>query len=580
MPPFQIERRTPTAMLTIPELKDIPIFACLSDANLVWLSQLAADVHLEPGEHLIYEGEPTSFFVVLEGATEVLKDVMGRQVKISEHNRGDFFGELPILMATAAPASVRAKTACHLARLDPQYLQELIRRSPECSAVILQTLNERVKTVQKYMLDLPSSRVQIVGSKFDGDCREIRTFLTLNKIPYQWVDRDHGAQPASADAHRDPSGLSVVVDESFCFGHSPTVREVAQVLGFQTAPHHQNYDVVIIGAGPAGLAAAVYGASEGLSVLLVERKAPGGQAGTSSRIENYLGFPNGISGDDLSQRAFRQAIKFGAEAVLTREVHEVVPERGGGYTIVLDGDERVKTKTAILATGVDWRRLEAESVDRFIGRGVLYGAARTEASTVLGKRVFIVGSGNSAGQAALFFASYASSVTMLVRGEDLKHSMSQYLIDQISLAPGIRVETETQVVSADGADCLQTIDTRRKAEPIVRRTADALFVMIGADAKTSWLPPQLQRENGYIRTGLDVIGQQAWATDRALFPLETNLPGFFCVGDVRYNSIKRVSSSVGEGSMAIAFVHQYLSYLSRQTLTAKLQLQDHGSSSA
>ena len=201
---------------------------------------------------------------------------------------------------------------------------------------------------------------------------------------------------------------------------------------------------MIIGGGPAGLAAAVYGASEGLSVLSVERKAPGGQAGTSSRIENYLGFPNGISGDDLSQRAFRQAVKFGAEVVLTREVQEIIPQPNGAYTIGLDGGDRVDTKTVILATGVDWRRLEADGVDRLIGRGVLYGAARTEAPTVAGKHVFIIGGGNSAGQAALFFANYASSVTMLVRGEDLKRSMSQYLIDQIALVPGIRVETETQ----------------------------------------------------------------------------------------------------------------------------------------
>jgi thioredoxin reductase (NADPH) len=318
---------------------------------------------------------------------------------------------------------------------------------------------------------------------------------------------------------------------------------------------------VIIGGGPAGLAAAVYGASEGLSVLLVERKAPGGQAGTSSRIENYLGFPNGISGDDLSQRAFRQAVKFGAEVVLTREVQEIIPHPDGAYTIGLDGSDRVATKTVILATGVAWRRLEADGVDRFIGRGVLYGAARTEAPTVAGKRVFIIGGGNSAGQAALFFADYASSVTMLVRGEDLKCSMSQYLIDQIALVPGIRVETETQVVSADGTDCLKAIETQKTGEPIVRRTADALFVMIGADAVTHWLPSQLQRENGYVRTGREVSDQPGWAADRAPFLLETNLPGFFCVGDIRYNSIKRVSSSVGEGRMAVAFVHQYLSLL-------------------
>jgi thioredoxin reductase (NADPH) len=548
-------------MLTSSELKKIPIFACLNDENLMWLSQQAADVHLEPGEYLIHEGEPTPFFVVVEGTTEVLKDVMGRRTEVSEHNRGDFFGELAILMATAAPASVRAKTACHLARLDPQHLQELIRRSPECSAVILQTLNERVQVVQKYMLNLPSSRVHIVGSKFDDDCREIRTFLSMNRIPYEWVDRDRSAQLASANPACDVAGLSVVVDESFCVSHPPTVRKVAEALGFQTAPQHQGYDVVIIGGGPAGLAAAVYGASEGLSVLLVERNAPGGQAGTSSRIENYLGFPNGISGDDLSQRAFRQAVKFGAEVVLTREVQEIIPQPNGAYTIGLDGGDRVDTKTVILATGVDWRRLEADGADRLIGRGVLYGAARTEAPTVAGKRVFIIGGGNSAGQAALFFANYASSVTVLVRGEDLKRTMSQYLIDQIALVPGIRVETETQVVSAHGTECLKAIETRKKREPLIRRAADALFVMIGADAVTHWLPPQLQRENGYVRTGREVSDQPGWAADRAPFLLETNLPGFFCVGDVRYNSIKRVSSSVGEGSMAVAFVHQYLSLL-------------------
>jgi thioredoxin reductase (NADPH) len=548
-------------MLTSSELKKIPIFSCLNDANLMWLSRQAADLHLEPGEYLIHEGEPTPFFVVMEGTTEVLKDVMGRRTEVSEHKQGDFFGELAILMATAAPASVRAKTACHLARLDPQHLQELIRRSPECCAVILQTLNERVQVVQKYMLNLPSSRVQIVGSKFDDDCREIRTFLSMNRIPYEWADRDRSAHLAPTDQACDVAGLSVVVDESICVSNPPTVRKVAEALGFQTAPHRRNYDVVIIGGGPAGLAAAVYGASEGLSVLLVERKAPGGQAGSSSRIENYLGFPNGISGDDLSQRAFRQAVKFGAEVVLTREVQQITPHPDWAYTIGLDGGDRVDTKTVILATGVDWRRLDANGIDRLIGRGVLYGAARTEALTVAGKRVFIVGSGNSAGQAALFFANYASSVTMLVRGEDLKRSMSQYLIDQIALVPGIQVEMETQVVSADGMECLKAINTRKEGERVIRRVADALFVMIGADAVTNWLPPQLQRENGYIRTGREVSDQPGWAADRTPFLLETNLPGFFCVGDVRYNSIKRVSSSVGEGSMAIAFVHQYLSLM-------------------
>src|SRR6201990_23764 len=217
-------------MLTSAELNKIPIFSRLNESNLKWLSQQAADVHLEPGEYLIHEGEFTPFFVVLEGTTEVLKDVMGRRTEVSEHKRGDFFGELAILMATSAPASVRAKTACHLARLDPQHLQELIRRSPEGSAMILQTFSERVQVVQKYMLSLPSSRVQIVGSKFDDDCREIRTFLSMNRIPYEWVEHDRSAQLALADPACDAAGLSVVVDGSFCISHPPTVRKVAAAL--------------------------------------------------------------------------------------------------------------------------------------------------------------------------------------------------------------------------------------------------------------------------------------------------------------------------------------------------------------
>lgn len=547
-------------MLSSRELKEVPIFSCLKEADIRWLSQHTADLHLEPGEYLIHEGESSSFFVLMEGTTEVVKDAMGRRTEVMRHSAGDFFGELPILMATAAPASVRAKTSCRLARLDPQHLQEMIRRSPECSALILQTLNERVQLVQKYMLNLPSSRVQIVGSKFDEECRDIRTFLTMNRIPYEWVSRERTPEFLSSSAPV-AAGHSVVVEGSTCISDPPTVRKVAEALGFQIAPKLRNYDVVIVGGGPGGLAAAVYGASEGLRVLLVERNAPGGQAGTSSRIENYLGFPNGIAGDDLSQRAFRQALKFGAEVILTREVQKIHPGSGLLYNVVLDGQETIDTKSVILATGVNWRRLDAEGVDRFIGRGILYGAARAEALNVTGKHIFIVGGGNSAGQAALFFADYASSVTMLLRGADLKRTMSQYLIDQIALVPDIKIEPETVIDFVDGRDWLETIHTRKKGDSVRRRLADALFVMIGADAETDWLPAQLLREGGYIRTGREVTDFSGRTVDRTPFPLETNLPGIFCVGDVRYNSIKRVSSSVGEGSMAIAFVHQYLTLL-------------------
>ena len=366
----------------------------------------------------------------------------------------------------------------------------------------------------------------------------------------------------------DLSGPAVVVDHSFCVGQPPTVRKVADALGIRTAPTKENYDVVVVGGGPAGLAAAVYGASEGLCALMIERAAVGGQAGTSSRIENYLGFPGGISGDELSERALKQATRFGAEMVMAREVEHIEPLSDGRYCVELDGGERVSSKTVILATGVEWRRLEAENIDRLLGKGVLYGAARTESPTVIGKDIFIVGGGNSAGQAAMYFSNYASSVTILVRGEGLELTMSQYLIEQINNKCNIRIEPHTVVVSVGGGEHLETICTSTDGAEPQTRNADALFVMIGAKAKTEWLPRHLQRdERGFICTGRDVTDMPGWKGKRTPFLLETNLPGFFCAGDVRHDSIKRVSSGVGEGSMAIAFVHQYLALQGQDAVT-------------
>jgi thioredoxin reductase (NADPH) len=332
-------------------------------------------------------------------------------------------------------------------------------------------------------------------------------------------------------------------------------------LGIRTQPRYEEYDVVVIGAGPAGLAAGVYGASEGLKVLVVEKSAAGGQAGTSSRIENYLGFPNGISGDDLSERALKQAGRFGAEIAMTRCVENVEQLADGRYCVELDGGQRVSACVVLIATGVEWRILQAEGVDRFQGRGVLYGASRNEASNVVGKRVAIVGGGNSAGQAAVFFSNYAAKVVVLVRGKGLELTMSQYLIEQMASKKNIHVAPFTEVVRAEGEGHLERLVTRTRVEGEPERVqtwdADALFVMIGAKANTAWLPKGLQRDSaGYICTGRDLM---SWPLkEREAFPLETNLPGVFCAGDVRHDSIKRVSSGVGEGSMAIAFVHQYL----------------------
>ena len=546
-------------MIQVEELQGIAIFDCLTDAQRLRVTQNAADIYVRPGEYLIREGEPPWFYVLLAGKVEVLKEYAGTERYVKDYNVGDFFGELPILLGAPALASLRGKEFSHVLRLDRLQFKELIDMSPACSSIILQTMSQRITMISEYVRDNNATRVLVVGSQYDTDCRDIRTFLAMNRIPYEWVDKERDPDRVPACMPADLSGPAVVVDRAFCVGQPPTVRKVAEALGIRTTPTKEQYDVVVVGGGPAGLAAALYGASEGLCVLLIEKAAAGGQAGTSSRIENYLGFPGGISGDELTERALRQASKFGAELVMTREVQNVFPLENG-YCLEMDGGDRVKAKSVILATGVAWRRLEADGVEEMIGRGVLYGAAKTESITVIGKHIFIVGGGNSAGQAAMFFSSYAASVTILVRGAGLELSMSQYLIEQIANKCNISIEPYTQVVSVGGRDHLETICTTTNGAAPVQREADALFVMIGADANTGWLPDALQKdEKGYVCTGRDVSDLPGWQQGRRQpFLLETNMPGFFCAGDVRHDSIKRVSSGVGEGSMAIAFVHQYL----------------------
>jgi thioredoxin reductase (NADPH) len=547
-------------MFTADELRQAKIFACLDEAECTRLAHTIADLRLEPGEWLAREGEPACFFVIIQGRLRVVLDVHGKQTEFAgfEGNDGDFVGEVPLLLGTPFFGSIRAMSSCRVARLERQQFFHLIRDFKEARTLILHLLGERLLRIQERTLSLEASRVFIFGRNKDSDCPHIRTFLSANRIPYEWVDRDRYPERVPPGISEDPDCPAVTVDGRL-FIKPPTTREVAEALQLQTTPSRESYDVLIVGAGPAGMAAGVYGASEGLTVLMVERCACGGQAGTSSRIENYLGFPEGISGGDLTGRGFKQATRFGVEVALTRSVEKLTPT-SDGYLCELDGGQTVLARAVVLAIGVDWRRLQANGEDRLLGRGICYGAARQEATDVVGKKVFIVGGGNSAGQAAMFLSSYAAEVKILVRGEGLKLSMSQYLIDQIASKANIEVLPFTQVVSADGENRLERIEVRvqapHEAEKILGYEADALFVMIGADACTSWLPIELERgPRGYLCTGRDLT---TWKLDRQPFPLETSLPGVFCAGDARHNSIKRVSSGVGEGSMAIAFIHQYL----------------------
>jgi thioredoxin reductase (NADPH) len=537
------------------ELKQIPIFACLTDGQRERIAQNAADLRVEKGEWLIREGEVPSFFVLLEGVLEVEKEYGGASQVRGRYQPGDFYGETPILLDSPTIASLRAHAPSRVLRMDRMQFKELLDSSAECASTIVHTMTQRITAIREYTQDNNPLRVLVVGSQYDSECRNIRTFLSLNRIPYEWVDNERDPDRVPLCVISDPSGPFVLVDGSVIVNRPLTARKVAEALGIHTNPRKKNYDVVVIGGGPAGLAAAVYGASEGLSVLLVEKTAAGGQACTSSRIENYLGFPNGISGEELSARAVKQAARFGAEMVMTRKVVTIEP-MSDGYCVELDGGSRLQTKTAIVATGVDWRKLKIEGIDRLQGKGVVYGASRMDAPSVVGKEIFIVGGGNSAGQAAVYFSSYAASVTVLVRGEGLAQTMSHYLIAQLDQRHNITVEAHTEVVSIDGENSLESIHTSTRDAPPCERSADALFVMIGAIARTDWLPEALQRdEKGFVLTGRDLPD---WEEPRAPFLLETSMPGIFCAGDVRHDSIKRVSSGVGEGSMAIAFVHQYL----------------------
>jgi len=385
----------------------------------------------------------------------------------------------------------------------------------------------------------------------------VRRFLDRNQVTYRWVTPDQpdaeelwdGPVPGSDDlpAIRVIGGKTVV---------RPQLRRVAELLDLGTESVTGEYDVVIVGAGPAGLAAAVYGASEGLRTIVVEREAPGGQAGTSSRIENYLGFPAGVSGDELASRALQQARRLGAEILVTRTIERIDPAT---REVHFDGGDLLRARTIILASGVTWRRVEIDGCDRLFGKGVSYGASRSEAPATHGLDVHVVGAGNSAGQAALFFATHASSVTILCRGDGLERSMSRYLVDQLATRSNVQVVTHTEVVAAHGEESLEAISVRDATGATSRLPSAGLFILIGADAETSWLPPEIALDgNGYVLTGADVREAGRWELDRDPFLLETSVPGIFACGDVRYGPVKRVAAAVGEGSMAIAFVHQYL----------------------
>ena len=407
--------------------------------------------------------------------------------------------------------------------------------------------------------------IRVVGYQYSPKSHSLKDFLAGNLLPYQWLDIESSAEARELlDLHGiEPKKLPAVFFEDGTALADPAVAEVASRVGLQPTAQSDLYDVVIIGAGPAGLAAAVYGGSEGLKTLLVEKRAPGGQAGTSSRIENYLGFPNGLSGSDLARRAISQATRFGIEFLSPQEVAGI--EVDGAYkTIHLADGSKVNTKAVVITTGVDYRKLPSKGIADFTGAGIYYGAAMTEANACRNKKVFIVGGGNSAGQGAVYLSQFAEKVTILVRKEDLTSTMSSYLIDQINGIDNIEVQGRRQIVEAQGDGHLQCLTIEHIEEGTSYITdADALFIFIGARPFTDWLGNNILRnDKGYIKTGRDLTTDEQfpriWKQGREPFLLETCQAGIFAAGDVRSGAMNRVASAVGEGAMAIKFVHEYL----------------------
>jgi thioredoxin reductase (NADPH) len=405
---------------------------------------------------------------------------------------------------------------------------------------------------------LESGGVRVVGHRFSRDSHDLRDFLARNRVPMRWLDveRDSEARELLQVADVDAERLPVALLEDGTVLERPTVLELAERLGVSAAPAQEHYDLAIVGGGPAGLAAAVYGASEGLRTVMVEREAPGGQAGTSSRIENYLGFPTGLSGSDLARRATDQARRLGAELLAVQDAVALRVE-GAGRIVELSGGGILSANTVLVASGVSYNQLTAPGFDTFRGKGIYYGAALTEARSCAQQHVVVIGGANSAGQAAMHFSQYAAKVTMLVRADSLAKSMSHYLIEQIAGVENIDVRTNAQAVEATGDDHLRAIRIR-DADGEHEEKVDAMFVFIGAAPRTDWLDGVVARDaRGFILAGADARAA-GWPLKRDPYLLETTVPGVFVAGDVRARSIKRVASAVGEGSMAVSLIHEYL----------------------
>jgi thioredoxin reductase (NADPH) len=553
----------PSGAPVAPDTRDDSRFPILTSAQIDRIAAHGRHRPIARGEMLVEAGVPNvHFFVVITGRIEVIRVANEVESVVTVHDPGQFTGEVNMLSGRPSLVSVRVVEDGEVIDLMRDQLLLLVQTDAELSEIFMRAfILRRVSLIAHELGD-----VVLIGSDHSPGTLRIREFLTRNGNPYRNIDldRDAGVQSLLDRFQFDISDVPVLICRGRIVLRNPTNREIADCLGFnESIDAAQVRDMVVVGAGPSGLAAAVFGASEGLDVLVLEANAPGGQAGSSSRIENYLGFPTGISGQELAARAYNQSAKFGAQLMVAKGATHLDCARKP-YSLDVGDDEHIPARTVVIATGAEYRRLPLQDITRLEGAGVYYGATFIEAKLCRGEEVIVVGGGNSAGQAAVFLAQHARRVHMVIRSGGLAETMSRYLIRRIEESPAIELRTHTEITELTGDHHLERVCLYDKQSGATEaHEIRHVFVMTGAAPSTAWLASCVVLDShGFIKTGPDITPDElrdaGWPLTRAPHLLETSLPGVFAVGDVRSGNVKRVASAVGEGSIAVSFVHQAL----------------------
>jgi thioredoxin reductase (NADPH) len=536
-------------------------FPQLSEDEIAELEKIATRQQLKDGEVLFEAGEERcGFFVVLAGAIKVVDGSGDAAQIVSIHEPGEFTGDIDVLGARRAMVSAVAQGDTEVLHISTDELNHVLSEQPALGDTILNAFIER----RELLVESGFQGLRVIGSQDSRQAFQLCEFLARNQVPHTWlkVEMEPDARQLLAELGVTEEDLPVVAYGDRPLLRNPSLHQLAVKVGLKSELDKSIYDLVVIGAGPAGLAAAVYGASEGLRILVLDRTGPGGQAGTSTKIENYLGFPTGITGAELMSRAVLQAQKFGAH-FSTPSMVDSLALGDELPTIHIEGDGTVMARCVLIATGAAYRKLDVPERERFDGLGVYYAATQTELAACSDTEVVVIGGGNSAGQAIMFLAQHTRRVTVLLRGDDLYASMSSYLAGRIEAAENVEVRYHSKVRRLIGDERLEAVEIEdTETGKCDTLQTPAVFSFIGAVPCTKWLPAQIETDNnGFICTGRDVTRTAQWPLERSPFPMETSQPGVFAAGDVRSGSTKRVSSAVGEGAMAIRYVHEFLAEL-------------------